>query len=79
MDESLFSATSDSRRYLIWREVRTWFYSSNIVKKDHYGGPGVVVWEGIMLNGWTDFHIFNTVSVTGGHYYQEVIFHNVSL
>lgn len=78
-DESRFSATSDSRRHLIWREVGTRFYPSNIVEKDRYGGPGVMVWGGIMLNGRTDLHIFDTGSVTGDRYCQEVILPHVRL
>ncbi|GFT01080.1 transposable element Tcb2 transposase [Trichonephila clavipes] len=50
-DESRFSTRSDSQRVLIWREIGTWFYTSNIKERHHYGGPGVLVWGGIMLNG----------------------------
>ncbi|GFU96127.1 transposable element Tcb2 transposase [Trichonephila clavipes] len=44
---------------LIWREIRTWFYTSNIKERHHYGGPGVLAWGGIMLNGRTELHIFD--------------------
>ncbi|GFY03964.1 transposable element Tcb2 transposase [Trichonephila clavipes] len=50
-DESRFSTGSDSQRVLIWREIGTRFYTSNIKERHHYGGPGVLVWGGIMLNG----------------------------
>ncbi|GFY04974.1 transposable element Tcb2 transposase [Trichonephila clavipes] len=43
-DESRFSTRSDSERVLIWREIGTRFYTSNIKERDHYGGPGVLVW-----------------------------------
>ncbi|GFU99490.1 transposable element Tcb2 transposase [Trichonephila clavipes] len=49
-DESQFSTRSDSQRVLIWRDIETRFYSSNIKEKHHYGGPGVLVWRGILLN-----------------------------
>ncbi|GFT19291.1 transposable element Tcb2 transposase [Trichonephila clavipes] len=49
-DESRFSTRSDSQRILIWREIGTRFYTSNINEIHHYGGPGVLVWGGIMLN-----------------------------
>ncbi|GFX23981.1 transposable element Tcb2 transposase [Trichonephila clavipes] len=39
MDESRFSTRSDSQRVLIWREIGTWFYTSNIKVRHHYGGP----------------------------------------
>ncbi|GFV92278.1 transposable element Tcb2 transposase [Trichonephila clavipes] len=50
-DESRFSTRSYSRRVLIWREIETRFYTSNIKERHHYGGPGVLVWGDIMLNG----------------------------
>ena len=48
MDVSRFSATSNSLCHLAWREVGTRFYPRNIVKKDHYGGPGVLSGGDIM-------------------------------
>ncbi|GFT59984.1 transposable element Tcb2 transposase [Trichonephila clavipes] len=33
----------DSQRVLIWREIGTRFYTSNIKERHHYGGPGVLV------------------------------------
>ncbi|GFU64090.1 transposable element Tcb2 transposase [Trichonephila clavipes] len=50
-DESRFSTRSDSQRVLIWREIGTRFYPSNTKERHHYGGPGVLVWGDIMLNG----------------------------
>ncbi|GFY07275.1 transposable element Tcb2 transposase [Trichonephila clavipes] len=50
-DESRFSTRSDSQRVLIWREIGTRFYTSNIKERHHYDGPGVLVWGGITLNG----------------------------
>ncbi|GFY12486.1 transposable element Tcb2 transposase [Trichonephila clavipes] len=50
-DESRFSTRSDSQRVLIWREIGTVFYTINIKERHNYGGPGVLVWGGIMLNG----------------------------
>ncbi|GFW72159.1 elongation of very long chain fatty acids protein 4 [Trichonephila clavipes] len=50
-DESRFSTRSDPQRVLIWREIGTRFYTSNIKERHHYGGPRVLVWRGIMLNG----------------------------
>ncbi|GFX15960.1 transposable element Tcb2 transposase [Trichonephila clavipes] len=50
-DESRFSTRSYSQCVLILREIGTRFYTSNIKERHHYGGPGVLVWGGIMLNG----------------------------
>ncbi|GFV44625.1 transposable element Tcb2 transposase [Trichonephila clavipes] len=78
-DESRFSTRSDSRRVLIRREIGTRFYTSNIKERHHYGGPGVLVWGGIMLNGRTEFHIFDRGSVIGDRYCEEVLLPHVRL
>ncbi|GFV75252.1 transposable element Tcb2 transposase [Trichonephila clavipes] len=72
-DESRFSTRSDSQRVLIWRDIGTRFYASNIKERHHYGGPGVLVWGGIMLNGRTELRIFDRGSVTGDRYCEEVL------
>ncbi|GFS60122.1 transposable element Tcb2 transposase [Trichonephila clavipes] len=72
-DESRFSTRSDSQRVLIWREIGTRFYTSNIKERHHYGGPEVLVWGGIMLNGRTEVHIFDRGSVIGVRYCEEVL------
>ncbi|GFX40470.1 transposable element Tcb2 transposase [Trichonephila clavipes] len=78
-NESRFSTRSDSQRVLIWREIGTRFYTSNIKERHHYGGPGVLVWGGIMLNGRIEFHIFDRGSVTGDRYCEEVLLPHVRL
>ncbi|GFX05306.1 transposable element Tcb2 transposase [Trichonephila clavipes] len=42
-DESRFSTRSDSQRVLIWREIGTRFYTSNMKERHPYGGPGFLV------------------------------------
>ncbi|GFU55242.1 transposable element Tcb2 transposase [Trichonephila clavipes] len=78
-DESRFSTRSDSQRVLICREIGTRFYTSNIKERHHYGGPGVLVWGGIMLNGRTELHIFDRGSVIGVRYCEEVLLPHVRL
>ncbi|GFV71378.1 transposable element Tc3 transposase [Trichonephila clavipes] len=78
-DESRFSTRSDSQRVLIWREIEIRFYTSNIKERHHYGGPGVLVWGGIMLNGQTELHIFDRGSVTGDRYCEEILLPHVRL
>ncbi|GFX70330.1 transposable element Tcb2 transposase [Trichonephila clavipes] len=79
MEESRVSTRSDSQRILIWRKIGRQFYSSNIKERHHYGGPGVLVWGGIMLNGRTELHIFDRVSVIGDRYCEEVLLSHVRL
>ncbi|GFT85544.1 transposable element Tcb2 transposase [Trichonephila clavipes] len=78
-DESRFITRGDSQRVLIWREIGTWFYTSNIKERHHYGGPGVLVLGGIMLNGRTELHIFDRGSVIGDRYCEEVLLLHVRL
>lgn len=33
------------------------YRDSNIIKKDHYGGDGLMIWEGIMAGKHTDLHV----------------------
>ncbi|GFX68253.1 transposable element Tcb2 transposase [Trichonephila clavipes] len=70
---------SDSQRVLIWREIGTRFYTSNIKERHHYGGPGVLVWGGIILDGRTELHIFDRESVIGERYCEEVLLPHVRL
>ncbi|GFU64101.1 transposable element Tcb2 transposase [Trichonephila clavipes] len=51
----------------------------NLKERHRYGGPGVLVWGGIMLNGRTELHIFDRGSVTGDRYYDEVFLLHVPL
>ncbi|GBO09335.1 hypothetical protein AVEN_186502-1 [Araneus ventricosus] len=47
--------------------------TSNVREIDHYGGGGLMVWAGIMLNGRTPLHIFERVTVTGVRYRDEIL------
>ncbi|GFV25451.1 transposable element Tc3 transposase [Trichonephila clavipes] len=49
------------------------------MERHHYGGPGVLVWGGIMLNWRTELHIFERGSVTGDRYCEEVLLPHVRL
>ncbi|GBL75556.1 hypothetical protein AVEN_154895-1 [Araneus ventricosus] len=50
-DASRFSLNTNSRHTFIWREPGTRYLPSNVHKIDHYGGGGLMVWAGIMLDG----------------------------
>lgn len=72
-DESRFSLDTDSRRTFIWREPGTRYHPSLIREKDHYGGGGVMVWAGIMLDGRTPLHVFDKGSLTAMRYREEIL------
>ncbi|GFX19835.1 transposable element Tcb2 transposase [Trichonephila clavipes] len=72
-DESRFSLSSDYRRVTIWRERGTRFESRNITERHHFPSRGVMVWAGIMMDGRTDLHFFDTGSVTAQRYSDEVL------
>ncbi|GBN31567.1 hypothetical protein AVEN_33925-1 [Araneus ventricosus] len=63
--ESRFSLNTDSRRTFIWRGPVTRYLPSNVREIDHYGGGGLMVWAGIMLDGRTPLHVFERGTVTG--------------
>ncbi|GFT66135.1 transposable element Tcb2 transposase [Trichonephila clavipes] len=72
-DESQFSLRSDSRRVTIWREHGTRFEPRNIPEKHHFPSRAVMVWAGIMMDGHTDLHFFDTGSATAQRYRDEVL------
>ncbi|GFV04280.1 down syndrome cell adhesion molecule-like protein Dscam2 [Trichonephila clavipes] len=78
-DESRFSLSSDSHRILIWRERGSHNHPSNIIERGRYGGRGVFVWGGIMLDSRTDLHIFDAGSVIGTRYCNEILLPYVRL
>ncbi|GFS79127.1 transposable element Tc1 transposase [Trichonephila clavipes] len=78
-DESRFSLSSDSHRIRIWRERGSRNHPSNIIERDRYGGRGVLVWGGIMLDSRTDLHIFDAGSVNGTRYCNEILLSYVRL
>ncbi|GFX94622.1 transposable element Tc3 transposase [Trichonephila clavipes] len=72
-DESRFSLSSDSHRILIWREREPAIIPRTSLKGDRYGGHGVLVWGGIILDIRTDLHIFDAGSVNGTRYCNEIL------
>ncbi|GFT67334.1 transposable element Tcb2 transposase [Trichonephila clavipes] len=72
-DESRFSLSSDSRQVTIWRERGTRFEPRNITEIHHFPSRGVMVWASITMDGRTDLHFFDTVSVTVQRYRDEVL------
>ncbi|GBM09329.1 Transposable element Tc1 transposase [Araneus ventricosus] len=78
-DESRSSLNTDSRRTFIWRETGTRYIPSNGREFDHYGGGDLMVWAGIMLDDRTPLHVFESGTVTGVRYRDEILEPYVSL
>ncbi|GBL82680.1 Transcription factor Sox-6 [Araneus ventricosus] len=72
-DESRFSLNTDSRHTFIWREPGSRYLPSYVREIDHYGGGGLMVWTGIMLDGQTTLHVFERGTVTGVRYRDEIL------
>ncbi|GFW60497.1 transposable element Tcb2 transposase [Trichonephila clavipes] len=72
-DESRFNLSSDSRCVTIWKECGTRFEPRNITERHHFPSRGVMVWAGIMMDGHTDLHFFDTGLVTAQRYRDEVL------
>lgn len=72
-DESRFSLQTDSRRTILWRERGTRYHPNNIVERDQYGGGGVMVWAGIMMNGRTQLHVFDRGNINALRYRDEIL------
>ncbi|GFV60777.1 uncharacterized protein TNCV_1780811 [Trichonephila clavipes] len=53
--------------------TRTHYLHSNIHETDNYGGGGLMVRAGIMLDDRTSLYIFERGSVTGVRYKDEVL------
>ncbi|GFV17634.1 transposable element Tcb2 transposase [Trichonephila clavipes] len=71
-DEFQFSL-SDSRRVTIWRERGTRFEPRNPTERHHFPSRRIMVWAGIMMDGRTDLHFFDTGSMTAQKYRDEVL------
>ncbi|GBM55183.1 Transposable element Tc1 transposase [Araneus ventricosus] len=72
-DESRFSLNTDSLRTFICIEQGTRYLPSNVREIDHYGGGGLMIWAGIMLDGRTALHVFERGTVTGVRYRDEIL------
>ncbi|GFW25238.1 transposable element Tcb2 transposase [Trichonephila clavipes] len=72
-DEPHFSLNTISRHTFTWREPGTHYLRSNVPEIYNYGGGGLKVWAGIMLDGRISLYVFQRGSVTGVRYRGEVL------
>ncbi|KFM74662.1 Transposable element Tc3 transposase, partial [Stegodyphus mimosarum] len=70
-DESRFSLQSDSRWTFIWRAPDTRYHQENIIERHRYGGAGVLVWDGIILDSRIDLHV--QIGTMTSQIYRDVI------
>ncbi|KFM60781.1 Transposable element Tcb2 transposase, partial [Stegodyphus mimosarum] len=73
IDEFHFNLNTDSRRTFMRREPGTHYLPSNVREINNYGGGGVMVWAGIILDGRASLHVFDRGSVTGVRYRDEIL------
>lgn len=52
---------------------------TNIIKRGHFSGCRVLIWEGVMLGTWTNLHIFEGGSIAKACYCNEVFLPYVHL
>lgn len=78
-DESRFSLNCDSHRVTIWREQGTRYNPMNIMERHPFGGGGLLVWGGIMMNARTELHIFAGGTVNAQRYREEILEPHVRL
>ncbi|GFW49853.1 transposable element Tc1 transposase [Trichonephila clavipes] len=71
--------TYTNRRVHVGREPGTRYLPSNVREIDNYGGEGLIVWAGTMLDGRTLLHVFERGSVIGVRNRDEVLEPYVSL
>ncbi|GFX34025.1 transposable element Tc1 transposase [Trichonephila clavipes] len=72
-DESCFSLNTNSHHTFMWREPGTHYLPSNVHEINNYGGGGLLVWTGIMLEDRTPLHVFERGSVTGVRHKDKVL------
>ncbi|GFV13231.1 HTH_Tnp_Tc3_2 domain-containing protein [Trichonephila clavipes] len=72
-DESRFSLNTDSCHTFIWGKPGTRYLLFNVHEINNYGGGGIMVWTGIMLDGSTSLHVFERGSVIVVMYRDEVL------
>lgn len=72
-DECKVKLCSDDRRIRVWRRQGERFSDVCIKEIDRFGGPSVMVWAGISLQGKTELVFLNQGTVTAQRYIDEVI------
>jgi len=72
-NESRFSAQSNPRRVFIWKDPGARCHPEASEKSIRFCGTGILVWDGIMLDGRTPLHIFSTGTMTTERYRDEIL------
>ena len=71
-NEYRLSFNNDSHRMFIWRESGSHYLPYDVREIDHYGGGGLIIWAGIMLDDRTLFHVFERGTMIAKRYRDEV-------
>ena len=78
-DESRFCSSVADGRQRIWRRRRTRYAANNVMERDPWGGPNVMVWGAITLHRRLDLVVFQNLApgrgngVTAQRYINQVL------
>ncbi|GFU83711.1 transposable element Tcb2 transposase [Trichonephila clavipes] len=70
---SIIARRTEGLQLLSYLFTWTHYLPPDVLEIDNYGGGGLMVWAGIMLDGRTPLHVFERDSVTGVRYRDEVL------
>lgn len=63
----------DSRCVTIWRECNTFDKPKSICEKHRYKDGGIIVWAGIILNGYIDLYILTSATMNAEIYRDKIL------
>ncbi|GFT94994.1 transposable element Tcb2 transposase [Trichonephila clavipes] len=72
-DESRFSVHPDNRRIFIWRDRGSRNNPAFVHESVRFGGAGVLVYDGISIDGRTDLYIIQDGPLTASRYRVEIL------
>ena len=72
-DESRFTLNTCDRRDRVWRRSGQRSANCNILEHDRFGGPSVMVWGGISLEGRTDLYVLAGGTMNAIRYRDEIL------
>ena len=72
-DVSKFCVDFNDGRRRVWRQKNKRFRDCCIQEHERFGGPSVLVWDGVLYDGSTDLYIIQNCALTGVRYRDEIL------